>query len=176
DVGCGHGRALIKLAQAFPHSRYVGYDVYAPTIEHATANAQAAGVADRVRFEAHDIVEGVAEPFDVITTLDVVHDAAHPLDLLRAIRSALKPDGVYVCMDIECSDNVNDNVGPLAALRYAYSVLYCMTTSLAYGGEGLGTLGLTETTMRALCAEAGFRDVRKLPLKDSISAVYEVRP
>jgi len=27
DVGCGRGRAVIKLAQAFPNSRYVGYDV-----------------------------------------------------------------------------------------------------------------------------------------------------
>jgi tRNA G46 methylase TrmB len=26
DVGCGRGHALIKLAQAFPRSRYVGYD------------------------------------------------------------------------------------------------------------------------------------------------------
>lgn len=26
DVGCGRGRALIRLAQAYPASRYVGYD------------------------------------------------------------------------------------------------------------------------------------------------------
>jgi len=28
DVGCGRGRALIKLAQAFPACRYFGYDIY----------------------------------------------------------------------------------------------------------------------------------------------------
>ena len=97
-------------------------------------------------------------------------------ELLAAIRAALKPDGFYVCVDIECSDNVAENTGPLAALRYAYSVLYCMTTSLAAGGEGLGTLGLTESKMRGLCADAGFRSLRKVPLKDSINAVYEARP
>jgi len=26
DVGCGRGRALIKLAQAYPKSQYIGYD------------------------------------------------------------------------------------------------------------------------------------------------------
>jgi hypothetical protein len=26
DIGCGHGRALIKLAQTYPNSRFVGYD------------------------------------------------------------------------------------------------------------------------------------------------------
>jgi hypothetical protein len=29
DVGCVGGRALIKLAQSYPQSRYVGYDVFA---------------------------------------------------------------------------------------------------------------------------------------------------
>ncbi len=175
DVGCGHGRALISLAKAFPKARYIGYDVYAPALAHAAANARAAGVDDRVRFERRDITQGVPEPLDIIMTFDVIHDAAHPLALLTAIRSALTADGIYVCADIECSDHVEENIGPLAALRYSYSVLYCMTTSLASGGDGLGTLGLTESRMRALCSGAGFRELRKLPLEDSITAVYEVR-
>ena len=29
DVGSGNGRALIKLAQAYPKSRFVGYDDFA---------------------------------------------------------------------------------------------------------------------------------------------------
>ena len=31
DVGSGQGRALIKLAQTYPQSRYVGYDLFAPS-------------------------------------------------------------------------------------------------------------------------------------------------
>jgi hypothetical protein len=31
DVGCGQGKALIKLAQTYPQSRYVGYDNFAPS-------------------------------------------------------------------------------------------------------------------------------------------------
>jgi hypothetical protein len=49
DVGCGRGRALIKLAQAFPSSRYVGYDVFGPAVAEATERAHAAGVSDRVK-------------------------------------------------------------------------------------------------------------------------------
>jgi hypothetical protein len=49
DIGCGRGRALIKLAEAFPRSRYVGYDVFGPTATEATERAGAAGVVDRVR-------------------------------------------------------------------------------------------------------------------------------
>jgi hypothetical protein len=61
DVGCGHDRALIKLAQAFPKSRFVGYDVFAPSIARAIANAKEAGVRDRIRFEQCDVSAGLPE-------------------------------------------------------------------------------------------------------------------
>src|SRR5215467_13377944 len=102
DVGCGRGRALIKLAQAFPRSRYVGYDNFGPTVARATANARDAGVGKVVRFEERDAAKGLPGKYDVITTFDVVHDAADPLGLLKTIRQSLKPDGVYVCLDINC--------------------------------------------------------------------------
>ena len=40
DVGCGRGRALVKMAQAFPRSRFVGYDVYSPNIAKAKKLAE----------------------------------------------------------------------------------------------------------------------------------------
>jgi 2-polyprenyl-3-methyl-5-hydroxy-6-metoxy-1,4-benzoquinol methylase len=176
DVGCGRGRGLIKLARTFPNSRYVGYDVFAPTVERATANARAAGVADRVHFQQHDVSQSLPESYDVITTFDVVHDAADPVGLLRTIRQALRPDGVYVCLDINCSDKLEENMGPLGAMFHGFSVLYCMTTSLARGGMGLGTLGFHEPKVRELCAEAGFGSVRRVPLENPFNNLYEIWP
>jgi 2-polyprenyl-3-methyl-5-hydroxy-6-metoxy-1,4-benzoquinol methylase len=144
DVGCGRGRALVKLAQTFPNSTFVGYDVFGPSVEAATAKAKAAGVDDRVRFEERDVSGGLPERFDVIWTLDVIHDAVDPVGVLRAIRDALTDDGVYLCLDINCSDKLEENVGPLGAMFLSFSVLYCMTTSLANDGAGLGTVGLHE--------------------------------
>lgn len=176
DIGCGRGRALIKLAQAFPQARYIGYDIFGPTIELATANAQAAGVADRVRFEQRDVAKGLPTQYDVITTFDVVHDAVDPVGLLRTIRQGLRADGVYVCLDINCSDKLQENQGPLGAMFHGFSVLYCMTTSLAGGGTGLGTLGFHEPKVRELCAEAGFKSVRRVPLENPFNNLYEIKP
>jgi SAM-dependent methyltransferase len=176
DVGCGRGRALIKLAQVFPKSRYTGYDVFGPTIERATANARAAGVADRVRFAQRDVSQGLPEPYDVITTFDVVHDAVDPVGLLRTIRQGLRADGIYVCLDVNCSEKLEENSGPLGAMFYGFSVLYCMTTSLAGGGMGLGTLGFHESKVRELCAQAGFSHVRRVPLENPFNTLYEIRP
>src|SRR5260370_19162431 len=173
DVGCGQGKALIKLAQTHPQSRYVGYDNFAPFIQQATANAQAAGVADRVRFQHLDVSAGLPERYDVITTFDVVHDAVNPRGLLRAIRTALQPGGRYVCLEINSSDKLEENAGLLGAFFYSCSVLYCMTTSLAHHGEGLGTAGLPETKMRELCAEEGVSKVPRGALVDPVHILYQ---
>ena len=176
DIGCGHGKALIKLAQAYPRSRYVGYDGFAPSIERATANAQAAGVTERVRFEQRDVSQGLPEQYDVITTFDVVHDAVNPRGLLRAIREGLRPDGHYVCVEFNGSDKLEENAGLIGSLFYGVSVLYCMTTSLAHHGEGLGTLGLPEPKMRELAAESGFGEVKRFPTEVPFKALYEMTP
>jgi SAM-dependent methyltransferase len=176
DVGCGSGRALIKLAEAFPESSYVGYDAFAGQLERARANAEQAGVGERVRFELLDVAEGLPGRFDVITTFDVIHDAVDPRGLLKAIRDALEPDGIYVMLDVRSADDPADNVGPIASMFYGFSIFYCMTTSLAHGGEGLGTLGLPEVKVRELAAEAGFSSVRNVPIDDPFDLLYEIKP
>jgi SAM-dependent methyltransferase len=176
DVGCGSGRALIKLAQAFPESRFVGYELHGPNVDRATANVRAAGLADRVRMEQTDAVRGLPEAeYDVVCTFDVVHDAAAPLELLRAIRRSLRPDGVYVCLEMNCSHDLDANAGPFGAMLHGISIVYCTSVSLANGGEALGTLGLHEPRLRELCAAAGFGPVHRVGIQDPFNALYEIK-
>jgi SAM-dependent methyltransferase len=174
DVGCGTGQALIALARAFPAITATGYDVHPPSVEQARRAAAEAGVTDRVSYQVLDAAAGLPETFDVITTFDVVHDAVDPLGLLRSIRDALRPGGSYLCLEINCSDQPAGNTGPIAALLYGFSVLYCMTTSLAEGGEGLGTLGLPEPVLRQLAGKAGFAHVRHVEMDNPFNSLYEL--
>lgn len=175
DVGCGSGRALTTLARAYPASRFVGYDVFPAQVELARAHVAAAGLAGRVRIEPADAAAGLPGRYDVVSTYDVVHDAVDPPGLLRGIRDALRPEGIYVCLDIACADRHEDNAGPLAAIFYGFSVLYCMTTSLAAGGAGLGACGLPEATARELCLAAGFSAFRRVPIENPFNNLYEAR-
>ena len=52
DIGCGHGASTIIMAQAYPNSRFFGFDNHEESIQHAREAAQAAGVSDRVTFES----------------------------------------------------------------------------------------------------------------------------
>jgi hypothetical protein len=77
---------------------------------------------------------------------------------------------------MKTSDRLEENFGPLGAYYYGVSVLYCMTTALAEGGEGLGTAGLPPSKLRELCLEAGFTNVRQVPDDNFFRNLYEVAP
>jgi SAM-dependent methyltransferase len=178
DVGCGAGRALIALAQAYPRSRFTGFDTVAAQVERARANARAAGVEDRVRFEVRDATAGLPDRYDLICTFDVVHDCPDPVGLLRAVRAALRANGTYLCLEMKCGDTLADNLNPSGALYYGVSVLYCLSASLAADphGAALGSYGVPEVRLAELCARAGFGTVRRLPIDHPIGTLYEVRP
>lgn len=175
DLGCGRGHALIRLAKMYPNARFFGFDVFEPNIKLAKDHAREAGVEDRVTFQARNFVEGLPDTYDVISTFDVIHDMARPREGLKAIRKALKDDGIYIVLEIVSEDDPADNVGLTAAIKYGISVHFCMTTSLAQGGAGLGTLGMPEARVREYCNEAGFSSVRRLPFDDPFNCLYEVR-
>ena len=145
-------------------------------MEQARAAAEAAGVAERVRFEVADGANGLPRRFDVISIFDVVHDAVDPSALLRGIRRSLADDGRYLMLEINCADDPADNQGPIATLMYGFSVLYCMTTSLAHGGAGLGTCGCPPSVVRELGGAAGFGSVRELKIGDQFNRLYELQP
>ena len=163
DVGCGAGRALIKLAGTYPASTFTGCDAFDGQLARARENAAAAGLSERIAFERRDVArDGLSGRFDVITTFDVVHDAVDPLALLRSIRAGLEPGGTYLLLEINCADHAHENQGPIAQVLYGFSLLYCMTSSLAHDGAGLGTCGLPESKVRRLAREAGFGSVERV--------------
>lgn len=162
DVGCGRGRAILLLAQEFPRSRFVGMDLSREAIAWASEEAGRLGLAN-VRFERADLSDfeetAPAERYDLVTTFDAVHDQARPMRVLKGIRRALKPHGIYLAQDIKGSSHPQNNVGhPLGTLLYTVSCMHCMSVSLAQGGEGLGAMWGRETAER-MFAEAGFDHV-----------------
>lgn len=174
DIGCGTGRALIVLAQAFPNSHFVGYDRFAPALATAIATASAARVADRVRFEQRDIVEGLSGQYDLITLFDSLHDIHDPVAGLRAVERSLKPKGVCLLLEMNCAERLEQNTGPAAAMLYGTSVMYNLPVSIADGGPGLGTMGLPESKLRSLCAVAGLARVSRLPVNNPFHALYAI--
>jgi SAM-dependent methyltransferase len=179
DVGCGAGGAVLLMAEAFPASEFVGYDISQYALGRADEKLAASGLQN-ARF-----VDPRREPLpddgsvDLVTTFDCIHDMTHPAEMVAAIRRAVAPDGTWLLVDIKALDTFAENAkkNPMAPLMYGISVLSCMSSALsAPDGAGLGTLGLSERVAREMAEAAGFTQFRRLPVDHAVNAFYDVRP
>jgi 2-polyprenyl-3-methyl-5-hydroxy-6-metoxy-1,4-benzoquinol methylase len=163
DIGCGSGRIMIRMAQRYPASRFVGIDLSEEATTAARTAAAESGLGN-VEFIARDLSgfdEGAEEgAYDLVTAFDAIHDQARPLGVLRGVHRTLSAGGVFLMQDIRGSSNVHNNLGhPAGTFLYAVSTMHCLTVSLAQGGEGLGAMW-GEEKARDYLHVAGFRSVR----------------
>ena len=179
DIGCGAGGAALRMAQAFPKSSVTGYDISRYALDRALEKKSIDETTN-----VHFVDPRVSplpgdESLDLVTAFDCIHDMTHPQDVMAAIRGSLKPDGIWLLVDIKALDTFGENMAknPMASLMYGISVMSCMSSAMStVGGAGLGTLGLPESKAREMASAAGFSRFRKLDIEHSLNAFYEVRP
>lgn len=179
DVGCGAGSAVLLMAGAFPKSRFAGYDISRYALDRALDKLSLSGLANATFHDPRDLPLPDDGSLDLVCTFDCIHDMAHPAPVIAAIRKALKPDGTWLLVDIKARDTFEENAlkNPMASLMYGISVLSCMSSALSEpGGEGLGTLGLSEHKAREMSEAAGFTGFRRLDIDHSVNAFYEITP
>jgi len=175
DVGCGAGRVPIAIASAFPKADVVGLDPDGPSIEAANAAAQAAGLQGHIQFVCDSTRNfNPVGKFDLITACDVVHDLAAPEQTLSEMHGLLKPGGTLFILEPKASDRLEENIHPLGAMYYGFSLMHCMTQSLANGGPGLGTCMGPKRT-EELVLGAGFKDFMALDIKSMTNSFYAAR-
>jgi 2-polyprenyl-3-methyl-5-hydroxy-6-metoxy-1,4-benzoquinol methylase len=172
DIGCGRGHAVNLMGKAFPRSIFTGCDISQEGITTAKEEANNMGLTN-VRFEVKDalLIEELGK-FDLITAFDTIHDQAQPTRVLEAIHSSLKKGGFFLMQDIAASSKVDKNIdSPLAPALYTISTMHCMSVSLAYNGEGLGTMWGKEMAIKKL-TEAGFKGIKVKEVEGDIINYY----
>ena len=160
DVGTGSGHAVNVMARAFPNSSFTGFDFSEQALAVGRAEAAEWGL-DNATFEVKDAatLDG-SRRFDFMTTFDAVHDQADPEAMVRGIHNALEDGGYWLCVDIQASSHVGENLShPLGPMLYSISCTHCMTVSLAQGGAGLGAMWGAQQA-RDLFTRAGFTDIQ----------------
>ena len=173
DVGCGHGASTIIMAQAYPASRFTGFDNHAPSIEHARRAAAEAGVSDRATFEvasADAIPDG---PYDLVCFFDCLHDMGDPAGAARRAAEVLAEGGSALIVEPMAGDRVEENINIIGRTFSAASTLCCTANSLALGGPALGAVA-TEDALREVVTGAGFREFRRAT-ETPFNRVFEAR-
>jgi len=99
ELGCGRGDDLVWLAQE--GWIVCGVEIAPTAISYARANAERAGVVERVRFEQHDLTRTFPEGrFDLVLTCFLAAFPREPV-LARAV-DAVAPGGHLLLIDHGC--------------------------------------------------------------------------
>ena len=161
DVGCGHGASTVIMAQAYPNSRFFGFDYHVPSIATAQQRAAEGGVTDRVTFVQASAKNYDGQDYDLVCFFDCLHDMGDPVGAARHAYQALKPDGTVLLVEPFAGDELQENSNPVGRLFYAASTFICTPNSLSQEvGLGLGAQA-GEARLREVFMEAGFTRFRR---------------
>jgi len=161
DIGCGHGHSTVLMAQAFPRSRFWGFDVHEESIEVARDVAKAAGVADRVTFEVADATAYPADGYDLICFFDCLHDMGRPVAAAAHAAKALAKDGTVMLVEPFAGDRVEDNINMVGRLYYAASTTLCCAHAISENGTHVLGAQAGPRQLREVFEKAGFRRFRQ---------------
>lgn len=175
DVGCGHGASTIVMAQAFPKSRFHGFDYYDGSVETARQRAAAAGLDGRVEFSKAPASSYSGEGYDLVTMFDCLHDMGDPAGAARHVRASLAPDGTWMIVEPRAGDRIEENLNPVGRAYYGFSTLLCTPSSLSQEvGLALGAQA-GEARIREIVLGAGFTGFRRIA-ETPFNMVFEAKP
>ncbi len=177
DFGCGVGNSTIAIARAYPLAEVVGIDLDGPSIVAAREQAEAAGVSGRVTFEHRDAADpSLAGRFDLVTAFETIHDMAHPVAALRAVRGLLREGGSMIIADEKVPEEFIAPGTQLDRTHYGYSALHCLAVAMGDPTSAMTGTVMRPATLRRYAAEAGFARVEILPIESDVWRFYGLYP
>jgi len=173
DVGCGHGASTIIMANAYPDSRFFGFDNHPASIANAAQKAEAAGVADRVNFEVASANDYAGGGFDLICFFDCLHDMGDPHGAMRHAFESLAPGGSCLIVEPMAGNTTEENFNIIGRTFSGASTLCCTSNSLATGGPALGAVA-SQDAIEEVVRSGGFTEFRRAT-ETPFNRVFEAR-
>ena len=173
DIGCGHGASTIIMAQAYPKSRFVGFDSHEASIKQARQAADRAGLGDRVTFEVADAGRFPGQDYNLITFFDCLHDMGDPVGAIRRASQTLAKDGSVLIVEPMAGNSVEENFNPVGRTFSAASTLCCTANSMAFGGPALGAVA-SEQALRETVLAGGLTTFRRAT-ETPFNRIFEAR-
>lgn len=174
DVGCGHGHSTLLMAQAFPNSRFHGYDTHASSLAEARRLAAEGGLGKRVQFEAARATDYPNRGYGLICFFDVLHDLGDPVAAARHAAETLAPGGTILLVEPFAHDHVQDNVGTVGQLYYSASAVICCAHAISEGGRMVLGAQAGPARLEAVFRKAGFTHIRRAA-ETPFNLIYEIR-
>jgi 2-polyprenyl-3-methyl-5-hydroxy-6-metoxy-1,4-benzoquinol methylase len=173
DIGCGHGSSTVIMAQAYPKSRFWGFDNHEKSIETARQRARDAGVSDRVTFAVSNASELRDEQYDMVSFFDCLHDMGDPTGACKRAYEVLNADGSALIVEPMAGNTVEENFNIIGRTFSGASTLCCTSNSLALNGPALGAVA-PESAIRQVVLAGGFTQFRRAT-ETPFNRIFEAR-
>ncbi len=175
DVGCGYGASTMIMAEAFPRSKFIGYDFHRPSIDYARKMAAANRLSDRVTFELAKAQHYQKKDFDLVAFFDCLHDMGDPAGAAKHVRQSLKPDGSWMIVEPFANEKPEENYNPVGRVYYSASTMICTPASKAQEvGLALGAQA-SDSQLRQVVMSGGFKSFRRAT-ETPFNRVFEAKP
>jgi SAM-dependent methyltransferase len=174
DVGCGHGHSTLFMAEAFPKSRFHGFDTHAESITQARTNAAGAGVADRVSFDTARAADYPNKQYSLICFFDTLHDLGDPVAAAKHAAETLAPGGTIMLVEPFANDKIEDNLNPVGQLYYTGSCLICCAHAISEGGKLVLGAQAGQARLAEVFRKAGFTHFRRAA-QTPFNLIFEVK-
>jgi ubiquinone/menaquinone biosynthesis C-methylase UbiE len=174
DIGCGHGHSTVLMAQAFPRSRFHGFDAHAGSIDEARRNAAEAGVSARASFERSDATHYANGQYGLICFFDCLHDLGDPEAAARHAARVLAPGGTVMLVEPFAHDRTEQNLNVVGRLYYAASTTICCAHAIAEGGHLVLGAQAGEARLAEVFRKAGFTHFRRAA-ETPFNLIFEAR-
>lgn len=124
DVGCGAGKVLMALRQAYPSARLTGFDI-APDAERFWAAPR----ADDIELSVGDFTAVTGPRYDVLLALDVLEHLQDPYSFLSRLRGRAGHYVFHVPLDLSALSVLRES--PLLYVHDKVGHLHFYTRDLA---------------------------------------------
>jgi SAM-dependent methyltransferase len=175
DVACGTGWSSIAMGQAYSKITVAGVDLDHDAITAARANAERAGVADRVRFSVTDAADlGGGAEYDLVTIFEALHDMSRPVDALKTARQMISEDGTVLVVDGLVAEEFTVPASPRERTEYGWSVVSCLPGAMGDPQTASTGAVMRPSVLREYALEAGFGEVEVLPIHTDYWRFYRL--
>ncbi len=163
DVACGVGWAGIAIAAAYPGVHVDGFDLDPGSIELARANAEAAGVGDRMTHAVRDAADpAAAGQYDLVVVIEAIHDLNRPVEVLSAIRAMLRPGGSALIADERTEDAFTAPGSETERIYYGFSLFTCLPAAMTSRPTAATGTVMRAEGFRSYAEAAGFTGFERL--------------
>jgi ubiquinone/menaquinone biosynthesis C-methylase UbiE len=157
DIGCGSGSLIIKLAQAFKNSTFVGVDPDPYGIE------EAGNIISEVKLGKQVSVKNIGggdlpynNEFDIASMVVTLHEILPEIRLkvVEKVYQALKSDGKLLILDFPYPDKLQEFRNPMhdfAILDQFFEVCG-------------GFVHLNMVEQNEMLTKVGFKDIQRMPI------------